>query len=177
MRSWGRYVKNKMLTLIVYLCWFTSQNIQIDQDNNRMIDFKNSRRYFNLDLTDIHWILITLKLNWNWSVYSLKHLFLILTCCGGHLNLGMWSNNDAIANGRALGPSSCLKTPSILILTLCNYYLMALEEVGGTIVDTRKYMYKVTRDFTTIFTNIFLSGNWSVDSWRGSLWIIGQRAK
>ena len=34
---------------------------------------------------------------------------------------------------------------------------MALEEVGGTIVDTRKYMYKVTRDFTTIFTNIFLS--------------------
>ena len=166
-----------MLTFIVYLCWFNSQNIQIDQDNNRMIDFKNSRRYFNLDLTDIHWILITLKLNWNWSVYSLKHLFLILTCCGGHLNLGMWSNNDAIANGRALGPASCLKTPSILILTLCNYYLMALEEVGGTIVDTRKYMYKVTRDFTTIFTNIFLSGNWSVDSWRGSLWIIGQRAK
>ena len=54
---------------------------------------------------------------------------------------------------------------------------MALEEVGGTIVDTRKYMYKVTRDFTTIFTNIFLSGNWSVDSWRGSLRIIGQRAK
>ena len=156
---------------------FNSQNIQIARDNNGIIDFQEFQKILQSWSTDIHWILITLKLNWNWSVYSLKHLFLILTCCGGHLNLGMWSNNDAIANGRALGPSSCLKTPSILILTLCNYYLMALEEVGGTIVDTRKYMYKVTRDFTTIFTNIFLSGNWSVDSWRGSLWIIGQRAK